>query len=63
MSVKMLYVVFGRSNHVLVLYVVSNSLRLFCVIVVVSKIVVRSFRIFMLFDFFVFCLSDCSKLL
>ena len=53
MSVKMLYVVFGRSNHVLVLYVVSNSLRLFCVIVVVSKIVVRSFRIFMLFDFFV----------
>ena len=52
MSVKMFYVVFGSLNHVLVLYVVSNSLRLFCVIVVVLKNVVRSVRIFMLFVFF-----------
>ena len=58
-------------------FVASNSLRLFCVIVVVFKNVVRGVRIFMLFDSFVssclvcsvcqvfglFCLSGCSKLL
>ena len=42
MSVQMCYVVFGRLKNVLVLYVASNSLRLFCVIVVVFKMSCRA---------------------
>ena len=42
MSVRMFYVVFGRLNNALVLYVVSNSLMLFCVILVVFKLLCRA---------------------
>ena len=38
----MFYVVFGRLNNALVLYVVSNSLRLYCVILVVFKLLCRA---------------------
>ena len=43
MSVKMFYVVFGR-NQVLVLHVVSQFLRLFCVSLVVFKICCGEFQ-------------------
>ena len=55
---------------VLLLYVVSNRLMLFCVVVFGSvELVMQSFKIFMLFDLFrfklsgLFCLSSCFKLL
>ena len=38
----MFHVVFGRLENILVLYVVSNSLRLSCVIVVVFKLLCRA---------------------
>ena len=37
MSVRMFYVVFGRLQYVLVSYVVSNILRLFCLFLVVKN--------------------------
>ena len=37
----MFHVVFGRLKNILVLYVVSNSLRLFCVILVVFNLLCR----------------------
>ena len=40
----MFHVVFGRLKNILVLYVVSNSLRLFCVILVVFNLLVQRFR-------------------
>ena len=42
MSVRIVYVVFGRLKKVLVLFVVLNSLRLFCVNVVVFKLSCRA---------------------
>ena len=54
----------------MLLYVVSNRLMLFCVVVFGSvELVMQSFKIFMLFDLFrfklsgLFCLSGCFKLL
>ena len=63
----MFYVVFGRMKNVLVLKVVSNNLRLFCVVFGSFKLLWRvsgssccSFR-FKLSG--LFCLSSCFKLL